>query len=172
MSIRNMYAGLVGAKVVVVTIPREDIESRNAEPALASLERLIASREALEASNGTISLLVSGYDDDPRELHLIPEVRAYFLDLDDQFPFWFHVCTRIEYSLRMVFTMLADLTAVALDDPPGAIGYRFSNDDLNDFVGQRLVAMRSLHASEGFDVKESDRIAELVVSYFSAVAGV
>ncbi|HJV73679.1 MAG TPA: chlororespiratory reduction 6 domain-containing protein, partial [Noviherbaspirillum sp.] len=96
MSTRNLYGGLVGTKVVVITIQREDIERRKIEPALSSLNRLIDSQEALEASNGTISLMVSGYDDDPRELHLIPEVRTFFLELDEQFPFWFHVCTRIE----------------------------------------------------------------------------
>ncbi|WP_084199139.1 chlororespiratory reduction 6 domain-containing protein [Noviherbaspirillum autotrophicum] len=171
MSMRNLYGGLVGTKVVVITIQREDIERRDLEQALASLNRLIDSREALEASNGTISLMVSGYDNDPRELHLIPEVRAFFQELDEQFPFWFHVCTRIEHSLRMIFAMLADLEPVALDDPPGAIGYQFSNDDLNDFVGQRMIAMRALHATHKFDVDESERIADLVISYFSNVAG-
>lgn len=168
---RNMYAGLVGSKVVVVTIEREDIESQNTGPALASLNRLITSKQALEASNGTISLLMSGYDNDPRELHLIPEVRAYFQALDEEFPFWFHICTRIEHSLRMVFTMLVELTPVALDAPPGAIGYRFSNDDLNAFVQQRLMAMRALHVSHGFDPEQSERIAELVVNYFSSIIG-
>lgn len=168
---RNLYAGLVGSKVVIVTIERNDIERQNTAPALESLERLIASRQALEASNGTISLMVSGYDDDPRELHLIPEVRCYFQVLDDQFPFWCHICTRIEHSLRMVFTMLAELTPVALEDPPGAIGYRFSNDDLNAFVEQRLMAMQTLHARHGFDPKESEQIAELVINYFSSIIG-
>lgn len=167
----NIYRGLVGSKVVVVAIQREDIDTGNTGPALTSLERLIESREALEASNGTISLIVSGYDDDPRELHLIPEVRAYFQELDERFPFWFHVCTRIEHSLRMIFTMLVDMAPVALEDPPGAIGYRFSNDDLNDFVGQRLMAMRTLHASHKFDEEEGERIADLIISYFSNVAG-
>jgi hypothetical protein len=153
-----------------VTIQRDDIASHNTGPALTSLEQLITSREALEASNGTISLLVSGYDDDLRELHLIPEVRAYFQELDEQFPFWFHVCTRIEHSLRMVFTMLVELTPVALEDPPGAIGYRFSNDDLNAFVQQRLLAMRALHASNGFDQKKSERIVDLVTNYFYVMA--
>jgi hypothetical protein len=170
MSMHKIYGGLVGSKVAIVTVPRERIETGDTAPVLASLERLIASREALEASNGTISLLVNGYDADPRELHLIPEVRRYFQALDEQFPFWFHVCTRIEHSLRMLLTMLVELTPVALEDPPGAIGYRFSNDDLNDFVRQRLIAMRVLHASHRFDQRESDQIAELVISYFSAVA--
>jgi len=49
--------------------------------------------------------------------------------------------------------MLVDQAPIVLDNPPGAIGYRFSNGGLNDFLQQRLLAMRSLHASEGFDVK-------------------
>ena len=167
----NLYSGLVGSKVVVITLERDEIERQDTAPVLESLKRLTASRQALEASNGTISLMVSGYDEDPRELHLIPEVRHYFQLLDDQFPFWCHICTRIEHSLRLVFTMLVELTPIALEEPPGAIGYRFSNDDLNVFVEQRLMAMQSLHARHGFDAVESERIAELVVNYFSSIIG-
>lgn len=168
-NMQNLLTGLVGSKVVIVTIPREDIERHNVAPALASLSKLTESRQALESSNGTITLLVSGYDNDPRELHLIPEVRRYFQALDQQFPFWFHICVRIEHSLRMIFTMLADLEPIALEQPAGAIGYSISNDDLNTFVGLHLEAMRGLHVKYGFDPMESDRTANLEENYFTTL---
>jgi hypothetical protein len=169
MSIHNLYAGLIGSKVVVVTITREDIEACNTAPALRSLNCLVDSMEALEASDGTISLLVSGYDDDPRELHLIPEVRAYFQRLDENFPFWFHVCTRIEHTLRLLFMLLADLTPAARADDPSSTSYYFANDDLHLFISQRMDAMDSLHAKYGFSEEKSQRIGELVLNYFESL---
>jgi hypothetical protein len=93
MSMHKIYGGLVGSKVAIVTVPRERIETGDTAPVLASLERLIASREALEASNGTISLLVNGYDADPRELHL-------WIDhgLKDGLPSWMIVIQRLDRS--------------------------------------------------------------------------
>lgn len=162
----NAYSGLVGAKVVVVTIPRDDIVRRNTGPALASLNKLVESPEALAASNGTISLMVGGYDSDPRELHMIPEVRDYFNALDDDFPYWFHVCTRIEHSLRLLFMMLADLTPVTNVNNSGAVGMQFAHDDLNDFIHSHCDAMDSLHAKHGFPQEENQRITGLVMNYF------
>lgn len=169
MSTHNLYAGLIGSKVVVVTITREDIEACNTAPALRSLNRLVDSREALEASNGTISLLISGYDDDPRELHLIPEVRTYFQRLDENFPFWFHVCTRIEHTLRLLFMLLADLTPVVHPTDAASTTYYFANDDLHLFISQRMEAMDSLHAKYGFSEEKSQRIGELVLNYFESL---
>lgn len=169
MGTHNLYADLIGSKVMVVTVTREDIEACGTAPALRSLNRLIDSKEALEASNGTISLLVSGYDDDPRELHLIPEVRTYFQRLDENFPFWFHVCTRIEHTLRLLFMLLADLTPEAHSDNPALTTYYFANDDLRLFISQRIEAMDSLHAKYGFSEEKSQRIGELVLNYFESL---
>jgi len=169
MSTHNLYAGLIGSKVVVVTITREDIEACNTAPALRSLNRLVDSRDALEASDGTISLLVSGYDDDPRELHLIPEVRTYFQRLDENFPFWFHVCTRIEHTLRLLFMLLADLTPATHPNNAASTTYYFANDDLHLFISQRMEAMDSLHAKYGFSEEKSQRIGELVLNYFDSL---
>jgi hypothetical protein len=166
---RNTFSGLVGSKVVVVMIGREDIERRNTVPAVVSLNKLVESLEALAASNGTISLMVGGYDNDPRELHMIPEVRDYFKALDEDFPYWFHICTRIEHSLRLLFLMLADLTPVANPNHSGVVSAQIANDDLNHFVNSHFEAMDSLHGKHGFPQEENQRITGLVVNYFESL---
>jgi hypothetical protein len=161
------YSGLVGSHVVVAQISRDDIESHNIAPASAALNRLIDSVDALEKSNGTISLVVSGYDDDPRELHMIPEVCAYFQALDADFPYWFHVCTRMGHTLRMLFMTMADLTPSLSEN--GTVQYLIENEQLNEFVHRRLDAMDMLHAKFGFDEAESERIGGLVLNYFASL---
>jgi hypothetical protein len=161
------YSGLVGSHVVVATINRADIEACNVAPASAALNRLVGSADALINSNGTISLMVSGYDDDSRELFMIPEVRAYFQALDADFPYWFHVCTRMDHTLRMLFTMMADMVPGA--NKSGSTQYHIANDDLNDFLNRRMDAMDMLHAKFGFDEAENQRIGELVLNYFASL---
>ncbi|MGZ5858144.1 MAG: chlororespiratory reduction 6 domain-containing protein [Burkholderiaceae bacterium] len=161
------YSGMVGSHVVIAKIDRADIESRNVAPASAALNRLVESSEALINSNGTISLMVSGYDDDPRELHMIPEVRDYFVALDADFPYWFHICTRLDHTLRMLFMMIAD-PLPALNDS-ATVQYLIANDDLNEFLNRRMEAIDMLHAKFGFDEAENVRIGELVLNYFASL---
>jgi hypothetical protein len=164
---QHPYSGLIGGHVTVVTIAREDIERGNVDAAVASLNKLVTSKAALEASNGTISLLVGGYDQDPRELYMIPEVRAYFQALDAAFPYWFHVLARLEHSLRMVFMLLVDLTPVP--SPDGSVQAQFANDDLHTFLEDHFQAMDSIHGTYGFSEEENARITELVMNYFDSV---
>ncbi|MDQ9172000.1 chlororespiratory reduction 6 domain-containing protein [Oxalobacteraceae bacterium R-40] len=166
---QHPYSGLIGGHVTVVTIPREDIERGAVDVAVSSLNKLVASKAALETSNGTISLLVSGYDHDPRELYMIPEVRAYFQALDAAFPYWFHVLARLEHSLRMVFMLLADLTPVP--SPDGSVQVQFANDDLHAFLEQHFQAMDSIHGKYGFSEEKNAQITELVMNYFDALIG-
>lgn len=163
------FSGLVGSHVTIVTISRADIERGNTDAALASLNKLVSSKAALEASNGTISLLVDGYDTDARELHMIPAVRSYFTELDAAFPYWFHVCTRIEHSLRLLFMLLVDLTPVQSRD--GSVNVQFANDDLHEFLEKHFQAMDSIHGKHGFSEEENARITELVMNYFDSLIG-
>lgn len=166
---QHPYSGLIGSHVTVVTISREDIESGNIDAAVASLNKLVTSKAALEASNGTISLLISGYDHDPRELYMIQEVRDYFQALDAAFPYWFHILARLEHSLRMVFMLLVDLMPVPA--PDGSVQVQFANDDLHTFLEQHFQAMDSIHGKVGFSEQENARITELVMNYFDSLIG-
>jgi hypothetical protein len=161
------YSGMVGSHVVIAKIDRVDIESSNVAPASAALNRLVESNESLINSNGTISLMVSGYDEDPRELHMIPEVRDYFVALDADFPYWFHICTRVDHTLRMLLMMMAD-PLPSLNES-GTVQYLIANDDLNEFLNRRMDAMDMLHAKFGFDEAENQRIGELVLNYFESL---
>jgi hypothetical protein len=166
---QHPYSGLIGSHVTVVTISRYDIERGNTDAAVASLNKLVASKTALETSNGTISLLVNGYDHDPRELYIIPEVRVYFQTLDAAFPYWFHILTRLELSLRMVFMLLVDLTPVPSKD--GTVQVQFANDDLYAFLEDHFRAIDSIHGKYGFSEEKNAQITELVMNYFDSLIG-
>lgn len=124
---QHPFSGLVGDYVTVVTIPRSDIEVANIDATLESLNKLVESKEALEASNGSISLLVSGYDKDSRELHMIPELRQYF--------------------------ELVDLTP--LSEPNGPVNVKFSNDDLRAFLERHFQTMDSAYGKFRFSGKKT-----------------
>ena len=53
--------------------------------------------------------MFEGWDDDPRELYEIPEVRKYFFELNNQWSYWFHFCEKFSITLGLVMSLLVPL---------------------------------------------------------------
>lgn len=72
-----------GRTLVSVVVDRAAIESSTAEQTLrdAKLLPLPTDPYLLRQACGWMQLCVSGYDDDPRELYAIPEVRTFLAEL-------------------------------------------------------------------------------------------
>lgn len=71
---------------------RVDIETGNFAPALDSLNTLLQ-REDMIRFQQRIRFTVNGYDEDPRELFEIPEVRDWLRKVHDLWPHWFYFCS-------------------------------------------------------------------------------
>lgn len=69
-------------------IEREDIESRDISPYVSNIDSFFATRESFVKCIGRVEFSVDGYNDDPRELWEIPEVRGFLRDLDSARPYW------------------------------------------------------------------------------------
>lgn len=76
------------ARCFDVEIQRGWIEAGDLRPALAALAPLLADAQAVRRFQGRLHLFVGGYDDDPRQLWDIVEVRRYLRALDQRFPTW------------------------------------------------------------------------------------
>ena len=81
-------------------IAREDVETLDLEPLFLAFKRLEVNPGLLAACKNRVDVVIDGYNDDPRELRDIPEVKkwvelvfrgiqgwAYYLTMDDQSQF-------------------------------------------------------------------------------------
>ena len=78
-------------------------------------------------------LLISGYDDDHRELYQIPEVVSFIKDLNSKLPFWLYF---VNTSDKKFFSwMIACLCqAMSLDQDEDTIYADFNADAYNDLI--------------------------------------
>ena len=90
-----------------VIYTRAEIEAGNAFTSLRPLLPLIDNASTVLESEGLLRLVIRGYEDDPRALCEIPEVRRWFANLTDRFPYWLHFCERAGKTLFMVLSLLA-----------------------------------------------------------------
>ena len=76
----------------VLQISQEIIQNCDTLEYVALLHGITDSLQSFEAAFQKYVFLISGYDDDPRELYQIPEVVSFIKDLNSKLPFWLYFC--------------------------------------------------------------------------------
>lgn len=74
---------------LILMASKEEVEANNTAGALASLQKLLQPANARKF-RGRLIFGIRGYDEDPRDLWEIEEVRSWMQKLDREFPYWFY----------------------------------------------------------------------------------
>jgi len=117
----------------VLQIPQEAIQNCDTSEYVTLLHGATDSLQSFEAAFQRYVFLISGYDDDPRELYQIPEVVSYIKDLNSKLPFWLYF---INTSDKKFFSwMIACLCqAMSLDQDDEKIYADFNADAYNELI--------------------------------------
>lgn len=87
---------------VVIMISRRQVESNDMTSVLNELKILLASREDCWLYRGQVALVVDGYQEDPRELVDIPEVRSFLRDFSVKWPYWGFFFNQVDDSITLL----------------------------------------------------------------------
>lgn len=109
---------------------------------------------------------VAGYDEDPRELFVIPEVRAFYREFNDQWPFWLFACNLDMPGLMTMTLCCLDTIQVtqAQDGQPWRADYRVQ--EMRAFLLQELRKMENLCRRAGMSPAAIRRRRQRVLNYF------
>lgn len=143
---------------VILVFSRRQVEERDLSEPLEFLRRLTASREVALEFSGRISLVVDGYNDDPRELFEIPEVRSFLQRLDLEWPHWFFFLSQADPSIQCLESCLADTIEIA----PGVVS--IDVDQMEGNLARHFTAMHRLREQLGLPEDTCEEIAEGVIS--------
>jgi hypothetical protein len=82
---------------------------------LYALDKLPTGRRLRDMMDRMV-FCIEGYDDDPREIHSIPEVRKFYSAFHDAWPHWLFFCNLdVETLKAMVFCCLPSLNEMKVD---------------------------------------------------------
>ena len=127
------------------------------------LHGITDSLKSFEAAFQKYVLLISGYDDNPRELYQIPEVVSFIKDLNSKLPFWLYFVNTGDK--RFFSWMIACLCqAMSLDQDEETIYADFNADAYNDLIEYQF--SNTLKLMSGLGMGES--IQEKVLKELSA----
>jgi hypothetical protein len=110
---------------------------------LYALGKLPTGRRLREMMDAMV-FCIEGYDDDPREIHAIPEIRRFYSAFHAAWPYWLYFCNLDVDVLRaMVACCLPTLTAGQVDGQPTVL-VKLEPLELLQFLRQDFVPMNAL----------------------------
>jgi hypothetical protein len=147
-----------------VVVARRDVERVAIGDTLSTLQSVLADTETARLFQGRVDIGFEGWDDDPRELYEIPEVRTFLQRLDTEWPYWLYFLSTDLQTLRMVTLCLCQATRAEsglAKISPGVLG---------GFLIPHFEAMNRLVAAFGLAESVNEQISDRVREYFSGGA--
>lgn len=95
----------------IIVVPRDETEKQDCTGVLSLLKGLTSSPEMARANRQGVHILFGGYDEDPRPLWQIPDVRQYISSLNDQFPYWLFFMSYILPNFASIVLCLIPLNS-------------------------------------------------------------
>ena len=92
---------------VVLMISRREAEAGDLASVLSRLKVFFATREDAWLYRGQMTLVVDGYNNDPRELVDIPEVRTLLRGLESSWPQWAYFFNQVDDSIKLLLSCVA-----------------------------------------------------------------
>ena len=118
---------------IVLQISQSGIQDCDTSEYVTMLHGATDTLESFEEGFQKYIFLISGYDDDTRELYQIPEVVKFIKDLNSKLPFWLYFVNTTDK--RFFSWMIACLCqAMILDQDEETIYADFNADVYNDLI--------------------------------------
>lgn len=117
---------------VIVVCDSAEITAGDISGVLAAFKSLSSDRSSTMSAEGAVTLVFHGYDDDPRELEVIPEIRIWFAQLFAAWPYWSFFANRIDQTVPLVLALLLPGERVASE--PGVVGWCFDLEELKPLL--------------------------------------
>ena len=95
----------------ILKIDRAEIAASYIESAYVRLLALTDTTENAYRFRDSVIFSITGYANDSRELHEIPEIRAFFAKLTDKWPFWLWFLNRESGALARLVSCLCDVSS-------------------------------------------------------------
>ncbi len=138
---------------VVLMISRRQVEDQDLASVLDSLKVFTATREDVWRYRGQMSLVVDGYNQDPRDLVDIPEVRNLIKRLGADWPYWGFFFNQVDDSIKILGSCCCGI------EFPGKGAAVIDVGLLPGFLNHAFAGMNALFDKHGFPEAELEAMS-------------
>lgn len=146
-------------------VTRSQVESVDTWPLRDFFERIRATKELAYRCQGKVEISFDGYDEDPRELYEIPEVRRFIAAAEPAVSSLFFFVRTVDPALTLTTFMLCQ-NAVSIEGRDHEGRRVFASCDLNQvkaFLNRHWVGLNEMTDWLGMSEDENRRISEAIV---------
>lgn len=158
--INNM---LLSVEHILFLVDREDVEGMSPKPTLDFLARLRSTKELAYHCQGKLALGFSGYDDEPRELFEVDEVKKFVVVLDKAFPELFFFSRRVEPGstiMLFIFCLAGVGWAGQRSTPGNSQPYEIEHGQvLGDFIFRHFEGLNAICEWLGLPEEDIERMS-------------
>ena len=122
--------------------------------------------QSLRAMMGSFLFAVTGYDDDPRELNGIAEVRRFYSAFHKAWPYWLYFCELGDDRLKLMVNCCLENQTVLKVEGQANYGTLVSPRDLVRFISDDLPAMNEMCERADMTEREIYNRSKAVFEYF------
>ena len=155
---------------IIVVCDSAAVSAGDISRVLLSLQSLTRDRASALSAEGAVTLIFNGYDNDPRELEAIPEVREWFATLFRAWPYWSFFANRTDQTVALIITLLLPGEQI-VGEEPGLVGWSFELEALRplllEMFGFQNALIESLEIGEDVNERASNDFIEAVQAFLS-----
>ncbi|MCD9046779.1 hypothetical protein [Luteimonas sp. MHLX1A] len=138
------------------TIHRHDVEARAVDAVVRRLRSLSDDAALVRDLAQSCAFEFAGYSADPRELHEIPEVRAFFGAVTTQWPYWAHFLVPEPSLVRVFVLMGAD--GSRYKEALGTVWVSADAESVNGVLRTWRSGLERLHQRHGIPPETTDAL--------------
>lgn len=124
------------ADLLLYAVSKKEVESKDVKRLIDSLEIL---KQAGKDAKGKLLLTFNEYDNDEREIYMIPEIRSFVKILWEKYKYMFYFLTALDNNRAVIFACINDFEALQNKDIGMVKLQIIYNEDINL---QIIVAMQ------------------------------
>lgn len=158
----NELAYNTNPALLALIITHEEIQAQNIASVLERLLILTDTPENVKMYRNSVVIQIAGYDDDPRELPEIREVRSYFRMLEKEWPYWFWFLLPGVGAISLLLSLLCEVRVIRTSQ--SAYGTEFLNtDELSQTLLNLVNRAVPLLSASGVNTEEIDIMVSAVL---------
>lgn len=138
---------------VLLVISRRQVETCDIASVLTELKPFLATREDAWLYRNQMAMVVDGYNDDPRELVDIAEVRAFLRALEREWPYWAFFFNQVD-DTTIIF-----LSCLCGAHYPGGGAVEMGMSKLQEVLMRGFGGMNSIFEKHGFPEAELEAMS-------------
>ena len=154
--------------LILYKFSRDRVEAGYAKDFLSRFgDSALPTGKKLEAMMNSLAQMIDGYNHDPREIYAIPEVRAFYKQLWEVWPYWLFFCNLdSENLMMMVMCCLESLDALKVKGQ-SQVKVSISPLEVVRFISGGFVPMNEMCERAGMSERQIFDRTKAVFEYFN-----